>query len=81
MAAGLTVATTLSNGASELIRHGENGLVLEEDFRAAWDLLREPPTLESLGAAARETAERRTWSHHADEVIALYRQVAESVAA
>ncbi len=78
MAAGLPVATTPTNGASELIRHGENGLVLERDWAPAWALLEEPERCASFAAAAHETAAAHTWSRHADQVLALYARITEA---
>lgn len=75
MAAGLPVATTPTNGSSELITHGENGLVLGDDWSAAWALLEEPERCDEFARAGRETAVRYTWSRHADEVLALYARI------
>ena len=76
MASGLPVATTRTNGASELIRDGENGLVCEESFAPAFAALDDPAALRRLGGAARSTAEEHTWAHHAERVLELYRKVA-----
>ena len=62
--------------AVELIDPGVNGLLLEDDFGAAFELLEQPDRLEHMRRAARTTAEAYTWSHHADQVEALYAQVA-----
>ena len=78
MAAGLPVATTPTNGASELISHGENGLVLEHDWSPAWALLEQPERGASFAAAARETAAAHTWSRHTDQVLALYARITEA---
>ena len=69
---GLPVATTLANGAVELIEPGESGLVLEEPFDEGLACLEDPDRLARMGEAARATAERYTWARHADEVLALY---------
>ena len=72
MASGLPVATTPANGVSELIEHGRNGFVYEEDFAPAFALLQDPVALAPVAAAARRTAERLSWSHHVDQVLQLY---------
>ena len=72
MASGLPVATTPENGVSELIEHGKNGFIYDDDFAPAFNLLEDPASLEPLGAAARRTAERFTWSRHADQLLELY---------
>jgi UDP-glucose:(heptosyl)LPS alpha-1,3-glucosyltransferase len=77
MASGLAVATTGTNGASEVIDSGQNGLVLDGDgFQAAFALLETPERLEQMGEAARVTAERHTWARHAEEVLQLYERIA-----
>ncbi len=75
MASGLALATTPENGVADLIRDGENGFVLSEDFAPAFALLEEPARLAAVGAAARRTAEALTWERHTDEVMALYARV------
>jgi UDP-glucose:(heptosyl)LPS alpha-1,3-glucosyltransferase len=72
MASGLPLVTSGANGAAELIRQGENGLVFDESFQTAFHLLEEPHRLARMGAAARATAEEYSWARYADEVMALY---------
>jgi UDP-glucose:(heptosyl)LPS alpha-1,3-glucosyltransferase len=72
MAGGLPVATTLDNGAAELVEPGANGFLCAEDFAPAFRALDDPERLRELGAAARRTAERHTWAAHADAVLALW---------
>ena len=72
MASGLPVATTPEAGASELIEHGKNGFIYGDEFAPAFNLLEDPASLEPVGAAARRTAERFTWSRHADQLLELY---------
>jgi UDP-glucose:(heptosyl)LPS alpha-1,3-glucosyltransferase len=76
MAAGLPVATTRTNGAVELVESGRSGLVCDEDFAPAFELLGEPDALADMGAAARKTAEHYTWAAHTDAVLELYARVA-----
>jgi UDP-glucose:(heptosyl)LPS alpha-1,3-glucosyltransferase len=75
MASGLPVATTPAAGAAELITHGENGFIFQDDFKAAFDLLKNPEQLDEVGAAARRTAEGFTWSHHANQLLELYEKI------
>jgi UDP-glucose:(heptosyl)LPS alpha-1,3-glucosyltransferase len=76
MAAGVPVATTRSNGAVELIEPGKNGFAVgADDVAPAFRALERPGELAALGAAARATAERHSWSAHADAVLALWREV------
>ena len=75
MAAGLPVATTRQNGASELLVPSANGFICDEDFAPAFRSLENPSQLRALGQAARETAERFGWPAHADAVLALWQNV------
>ncbi len=72
MAAGAPVATTLDNGAAELIEPGASGFLCADDFAAAFRALEDPERLREMGAAARRTVERFTWGAHADAVLALW---------
>jgi UDP-glucose:(heptosyl)LPS alpha-1,3-glucosyltransferase len=72
MASGVAVATTLDNGAAELVEPGVTGFLCAEDFSPAFRALDDPSRLRDMGAAARRTAERFTWSAHADQVLALW---------
>ncbi len=75
MASGLPVATTTTNGASELIEAGTNGLLCDSDFAPAFRALADPEGLEKLGLEARRCAERLTWEAHTDRVLELYARV------
>jgi UDP-glucose:(heptosyl)LPS alpha-1,3-glucosyltransferase len=75
MAAGVAVATTLDNGAAELVEPGRSGFLCADDFSPAFRALDDPARLRDMGAAARRTAERHTWSAHADAVLALWRRL------
>ena len=72
MASGLPVATTRAAGAAELIDHGGNGFLFEDDFAPAFALLGDLPSLRGIGSAARRTAEQFTWSRHVDRLLELY---------
>ncbi|HXX48062.1 MAG TPA: glycosyltransferase, partial [Myxococcota bacterium] len=72
LAAGTAVATTLDNGAAELVEPGVNGFHCADDFAPALRALEDPARLRALGAAARRTAERFSWRAHADAVLELW---------
>jgi UDP-glucose:(heptosyl)LPS alpha-1,3-glucosyltransferase len=74
LAAGLPVATTRTNGASELVEPGANGW-LGDDFRSAFELLGDRAGLARMGAAARRTAEAFDWARHVDRLLELYARV------
>ncbi|HTO69887.1 MAG TPA: glycosyltransferase family 4 protein [Myxococcota bacterium] len=76
LASGTPVATTLDNGAAELVEPGANGFHCADDFSPALRALEDPARLRALGAAARRTAERFTWSAHADAVLELWGRLA-----
>jgi glycosyltransferase involved in cell wall biosynthesis len=76
MAYGKPVVGTSISGISELVRHGENGLLVRPgDAMALADaisgLLRSGP-LTQMQAAARRTAETMTWATVADRYLQLY---------
>jgi UDP-glucose:(heptosyl)LPS alpha-1,3-glucosyltransferase len=75
MAAGAPVATTLDNGACELIEPGVTGFLCADDFSPAFRALDDPERLREMGARARRTAERFTWGAHADAVLALWQRL------
>jgi len=72
MAAGVPVATTLDNGAAELVEPGVSGFLCADDFSSAFRALDDPARLREMGGAARRVAERHTWAAHADAVWALW---------
>jgi UDP-glucose:(heptosyl)LPS alpha-1,3-glucosyltransferase len=79
LAAGLPVFTTTTCGASELIRHGENGWVTDAlDVpgltAAISEWLATPEQNAARSQAARATAEPLTLAAMADTLIALYRR-------
>lgn len=81
MASGLPVITTRAAGAAEIIRHGEEGLIVEEarDIPtlaryAQW--LREDAALrEEIGQRARARVEAFSWDRAARETLCVYEQV------
>ncbi len=76
MAAGLPVVTSRGNGASELIRGGTEGLVLEDPtdpwaIAAALFSLREPTVRAAMGRAGRQRAEELPFDRHIEQFLAL----------
>ncbi len=82
MASGLAVVTTAANGASEILKTGESGVVLEEATdvgllrRVLRDLVRDPARRESWGKEARRIAE----AHPEEEGLTQLTAVCEEVA-
>ena len=80
MSASVPVIASRVGGLPEVIRHGENGLLVENDpaaFAAAVrDLLRNPERRKQIGAAARHTVmERFTVERTVGRTMEAYRQV------
>lgn len=81
MASGLPVITTKAAGASELITHRRDGLLLEDagDVGALADAMRElaedTDFAERLGRAARVRAEACTWDEVARQTLGVYEEV------
>jgi UDP-glucose:(heptosyl)LPS alpha-1,3-glucosyltransferase len=82
MATGLPVVVSREAGVTEYLNDGVDSCLLPsctdvEGLTRAIDLLmREAPLRDSLGAAARSTAERFSWDSIAAQTMAVYRQVA-----
>jgi UDP-glucose:(heptosyl)LPS alpha-1,3-glucosyltransferase len=78
MACGLPVITSRSNGGSEIITHGADGLILEDpsDSRTLAALIRslveDEKLRERLSANAAITARRFTWEENARQMRALF---------
>jgi UDP-glucose:(heptosyl)LPS alpha-1,3-glucosyltransferase len=81
MASGLPVITSKDAGASELIRHGESGWLVEKP----WDsdaishglraIFSEPGLSQKMGQRARVAIEPYTWDRCANETLDVYREV------
>ena len=72
MSAGLPVIVSDHAGSAEMVREGENGFVVPaRDVDALSErietLLRDGALRRRMGAAARATAERRTWTAYGEE--------------
>ena len=82
MACGLPVITSRTNGGSEIITHGCEGLVLENpaDSKSLADMIRkllnDPALRNHLGAAAAETARQYTWQQNAAQMRELFEKAA-----
>jgi glycosyltransferase EpsD len=78
MACGLPVITSRQAGASERIRHGHDGFVVEDASDAeafaihVRRLAGDPDLRADIGRAAREAAERHTWDDVARETMRIY---------
>ena len=80
MACGLPVIVSREAGASELIRNGVNGLLLEdasvpELVRHMQSLLRDPCWAAELGCAARKSVEPMSWDTVAEQTMRVYKEV------
>ncbi|MGE5616062.1 MAG: glycosyltransferase, partial [Bacillota bacterium] len=79
MACGLPIAVSTSCGASDVVREGVNGYVLDafdaEGFAYAIERLRDPEHAQEMGRKARETAEGFPIAAMAEQMTALYRQL------
>jgi UDP-glucose:(heptosyl)LPS alpha-1,3-glucosyltransferase len=83
MASGLPVIVSREAGASELIQHGTNGLLLE-DAASVPELARHMEFLQSdrrrareLGCAARKTVEPLSWDQVAERTLSVYQEFLE----
>jgi glycosyltransferase involved in cell wall biosynthesis len=82
MACGLPAITSRTNGGSEIITPGCDGLVLEDpsDANRLADMIRalltDPVLRNRLGAAAAETARQYTWERNAAEMRELFETAA-----
>lgn len=79
MAAGLPVVTSRINGASEVLREGENGHIIENPLDpteiAAKIRLGLTIPIDKIAETNRCVLERLTWENHIEQVLALYRIV------
>lgn len=83
MACGIPVITTRGNGASELIREGENGFVLEtwDDATGLSEMLgalRDEGLRNKMGAEASVTATEFTWEKHINETLQVFDKLGKS---
>ncbi|MGE5247625.1 MAG: glycosyltransferase family 4 protein [Verrucomicrobiota bacterium] len=76
MAAGLPVVTTAVNGASEVLRDGESGYVIDDPLDVdalaeRMERLLSPERREAMGAEARRAAETLTLDRNVSETLAV----------
>ena len=82
MACGLAPVTTMTPGPMEIIRDGENGILVpprdsEALANALETLIDDAPLLERLRRGAYDTAQDFTWEQIARRTLTLYREAAE----
>jgi UDP-glucose:(heptosyl)LPS alpha-1,3-glucosyltransferase len=84
MACGLPVIVSREAGASELIQHRVNGLLLD-DLRNIQELadymesvLRDRAWATEMGRAARVTVEPMSWDGVAEETMRVYKEVVQN---
>jgi UDP-glucose:(heptosyl)LPS alpha-1,3-glucosyltransferase len=81
MASGLPVVASRAAGASELLTHGADGLLLDRPFDVdelaahVARLTADGALRDRLGRAARTTAERHTWDRVASATMRVYEEV------
>jgi len=81
MACGLPVIASAAAGASEIISHGENGLLLRDprDAKSLAQLMRRlyefPEFAKTLGTAAERTASLESWEVHAERMYEHFHKV------
>ncbi len=83
MASGLPAVVSACAGAAELIRHGENGFVVEAaddvaGFVAGLRGALDPARRAAIGQAARATATGLAWARVAEQTESVYRRALEA---
>ena len=83
MASGLTVITTRKAGASELIKQGVSGILVNDNddhFEIAKNiqaLIENPDLNQKIGVQARKAIEPYTWDRCAEETMAVYQKIVD----
>ena len=80
MATGIPVVLSRAIGAAELVEHGRNGLLCDQqDAASVHDqlarLAADPGNAKAMGLAARATIEQHTWDVCAEQTWSVYEQV------
>jgi len=81
MACGLPVIASTSAGASEIVRNGENGLLLQNprDVKELAQLMRKlcvsENMIRTLGESAERTAANESWDSHAERMQAHFEEI------
>ncbi|KAF0245681.1 MAG: UDP-glucose(heptosyl)LPS alpha-1 [Planctomycetota bacterium] len=82
MATGIPVVISRQAGASEVVTHGVDGLIVEDPrdpsslAAAIGTLVDDPARRESMGGAAREKAVQHSIDGNIEKVVMLYREIA-----
>ena len=84
MSQGTPVITTNRTAGPDLIRHGENGWIIEAGSSTALrsvieEISSNPDVIEKLGLAAMETAKNRTWNTYGRDLAEVIRQYRISI--
>jgi UDP-glucose:(heptosyl)LPS alpha-1,3-glucosyltransferase len=83
MACGIPVITTMCAGASDLVKHGKTGWLVDDPrnigglAEGVRLLVNDAGLRTCLGNASRAVAEKRTWDAVAEETMAVYRAMLE----
>ncbi|MFH1314198.1 MAG: glycosyltransferase family 4 protein [Candidatus Eisenbacteria bacterium] len=81
MSSGLPIITSMRTGTVDILRDGENGLIVtdptdaEELARKMLVLLEEPALRESMAAEARKTMEAYSWETIGRRTLEIYREI------
>jgi len=80
MSQGTPVITTDRTAGPDLIKHGENGWLIEAGSTTALQeslekILEQRSNIESVGRAAMKTAEKRSWTEYGNEMAQAMRRV------
>jgi len=84
MASGLPVVTSRRNGAAEILRHGIDGLVMDQaddvlGLAETLASLHDPALRATLGERARETALKYPWESSVEQTLKVYRAVRQEI--
>lgn len=84
-ASGVPVIAASTGGLRESVIDGETGVLLESDDPEAWAaaierLLGDPELAARMGAAARKHATQHSWAASTNRLLAVYRELLQSVA-
>ncbi len=79
-ACGLPLITSRYNGASELFRHGEDVLLVDDpaddaELAGAMRTLLDEPVRNRLGAAARASILQHSFHRNVDQILAIYQEI------
>jgi len=80
MSQGTPVITTDRTAGPDLLKHGENGWLIEAGSTTALQesiekILEQRSNIESVGRAAMKTAEKRSWTEYGNEMAQAMRRV------